>query len=77
MSRYTSLTDDDLRVMLAEIGAASIDELFASVPERVRLRDELNLPACLSQQEVLPHLTELPPPHPTAAAVASFLWSGS
>ncbi len=76
MSRYTSLTDDDLRVMLAEIGAASIDELFASVPERVRLRDELNLPAGLSEQEVLAHLSELAARNVSADDEVTFLGAG-
>ena len=31
MSTYTSLTDDDLRVMLAAIGAESVEELFAGI----------------------------------------------
>ena len=47
MSRYTSLTDDDLRIMLDEIGASSIEELFASIPEAVRLGRPLDLPAGL------------------------------
>jgi glycine cleavage system P protein (glycine dehydrogenase) subunit 1 len=76
VSRYTSLTDDDLRVMLAEIGASSIDELFASVPEGVRLRGGLDLPAGLSEQEVLAHLSELAARNVSADDEITFLGAG-
>src|SRR5436305_1175551 len=46
--------------MLAEIGVASLDELFAAqVPEGVRLGRELDLPAGLPEQDVFAHLREL------------------
>jgi len=37
--------------MLAAVGASSIDELFDDVPEEVRLRRGLELPAALSEAE--------------------------
>ncbi|HMN98897.1 MAG TPA: aminomethyl-transferring glycine dehydrogenase subunit GcvPA [Miltoncostaeaceae bacterium] len=76
MSRYTSLTDDDLRVMLAEIGAASIDELFETVPEGVRLGRALDLPAGLSEQEVAAHLSELAARNVSAEDEITFLGAG-
>ena len=39
MSRYTSATDADREAMLEAIGSGSIDDLFADIPERVRLSD--------------------------------------
>ena len=53
MSRYTSITDQDLEVMLGAIGAGSLDDLFADIPESVRLDREIDLPPGLSEQEVL------------------------
>ena len=44
MSRYTAVTDEDLREMLAAIGVGSLDDLFADIPEAVRLGRELDLP---------------------------------
>ena len=44
MSRYTSATDADRKAMLESIGAGSIDELFADIPEGVRL-DRRDRPA--------------------------------
>ena len=32
MTRYTSATDADRQEMLAKIGAASVEELFADIP---------------------------------------------
>ena len=58
MSTYTSLTDDDLRAMLAEIGVASIDELFAGIPAGVRLGRPLDLPPGRPEQEVAAHLAD-------------------
>src|SRR3954451_9708358 len=52
MSRYTSVTDQDLREMLGAIGAGSVEELFADVPEGMRLGRELDLPDGLAEQEV-------------------------
>ena len=76
MSKYTSLTDDDLRVMLAEIGASSIEELFASVPEAVRLGRPLDLPAGMPEQEVMAHLSALAARNVSADDEITFLGAG-
>ena len=59
MSRYTSATDADRRAMLAAIGVDSIDELFADVPEGVRLGRPLDLPEGKPEQEVYAYLRDL------------------
>jgi glycine dehydrogenase subunit 1 len=59
VSRYTATTEDDLRAMLAEIGVGSIDELFESVPESLRLARPLDLPAGRPEQDVYAHLRDL------------------
>ena len=56
MSRYTAVTDADLEQMLAAIGASSVDELFAEIPDGVRLRRALDLPAGMREQDVYAHL---------------------
>ncbi|MGE3139995.1 MAG: aminomethyl-transferring glycine dehydrogenase subunit GcvPA [Thermoleophilia bacterium] len=76
MSRYTSLTDDDLRVMLEAIGAASVDELFDVIPEGVRLGRALDLPPGLSEQEVFAHLSELAARNVSAEDEITFLGAG-
>ena len=41
---YLALTDADREAMLQAIGGAAIEELFADIPEQVRLKRELELP---------------------------------
>ena len=76
MSRYTATTPADLEAMLAVIGAASVDELFAGVPEGVRLRRELDLPAGLPEQDVYAHLLELARRNVSAEDELCFLGAG-
>jgi glycine dehydrogenase subunit 1 len=59
VSRYTSATPDDRAEMLAAIGADSTADLFAQIPESVRLNRPLALPAGLSEAEVYERLAEL------------------
>ena len=62
--------------MLAAIGAESIDELFADVPEGVRLGRPLDLPAGKPEQEVYAHLRDLAALNVSAEDEASFLGAG-
>jgi glycine dehydrogenase subunit 1 len=76
LSRYTSITDQDLEVMLGAIGVGSVDELFADVPESVRLAREIDLPPGRSEQEVYDHLAGLAARNRHADAEVSFLGAG-
>ena len=59
MSRYTSATETDRQEMLDAIGVESIDDLFADVPEGVRLGRALDLPPGKPEQEVYARLRDL------------------
>ena len=59
MSRYTAVTAQDLEAMLATIGVGSIDDLFDQIPDGVRLRRDLDLPAGMPEQDVYGHLLDL------------------
>ena len=50
--RYLPLTEDDRSAMLADIGVANIDDLFATIPEGVRLKELIDLPRHASEMEV-------------------------
>src|SRR3954465_7346755 len=76
MSRYTSATDADRQEMLDAIGVGSIDELFADVPEGVRLGRPLDLPAGLSEPEVYARLRDLAARNVSAEDEVSFLGGG-
>ncbi len=62
--------------MLGAIGAGSVDELFADIPESVRLDREIDLPAGLSEQEVYEHLAALAARNRHADAELTFLGAG-
>src|SRR6202166_2113558 len=51
--RYLPKSPAERREMLASIGARSIDELFASIPEQYRLKAPLHLPGPLSEYEII------------------------
>ena len=76
MTRYTSATDADRREMLAEIGAASIDELFAELPEEVRLGRELELPRGMAEGEVHDRLAALAERNAHAEGEVCFIGAG-
>jgi glycine dehydrogenase subunit 1 len=76
MSNYTSVTDADLREMLATIGMGSMDELFADIPEGVRLKRELDLPAGMAEQEVYEHLAALAARNRHSDEEVTFLGAG-
>ena len=62
--------------MLGAIGVDSVDELFADIPESVRLDREIDLPPGLSEQEVHDHLAALAARNRHADAEVSFLGAG-
>jgi glycine dehydrogenase subunit 1 len=77
LSRYTSITRQDLDVMLAAIGVPSVEALFdRQIPEAVRLRRPLELPAGRGEQEVFAHLRELAAKNVSAEDELSFLGAG-
>jgi glycine dehydrogenase subunit 1 len=76
LSRYTSATDADRAAMLERIGVESIDELFETIPEGVRLGRALDLPPGRPEQEVFAHLRELASRNVSADDELSFLGAG-
>ena len=56
--RYIPNSKADRQRMLAEIGADSIEQLFSGIPEKLRLRQLLNLPPSLSEPELLHYFNQ-------------------
>jgi glycine dehydrogenase subunit 1 len=50
---YCPHTLDDIKQMQASIGVANLDELFADIPEKFRLKQMSNIPAALSEQQTI------------------------
>ncbi|MGA2014043.1 MAG: aminomethyl-transferring glycine dehydrogenase subunit GcvPA [Solirubrobacteraceae bacterium] len=76
MSRYTAATDADRREMLDAIGVASVDELFADVPESLRLRRPLALDDGRAEQEVYDELRGLAARNTSTEDELCFLGAG-
>src|ERR671929_853346 len=76
MSRYTSATDADRRAMLDAIGVDSLEDLFADIPDAVRLQRDIDLPDGRSEQEVYEELSALAARNRHCEDEVSFLGAG-
>jgi glycine dehydrogenase subunit 1 len=76
LSHYTSVTEEERREMLAAIGLSSMEELFADIPEAVRLGRELDLPSGMAEQEVYEHLAALSARNRHSDEEVTFLGAG-
>ncbi len=76
MTRYTSVTDEDLREMLGAIGVESVEDLFADIPSGLRLDRPLGLDAGLSEAEVYAELRALAERNVSTEDEISFLGGG-
>src|SRR5512144_504686 len=62
--------------MLKQIGVATTDNLFDSIPDELRLRDQLNVPAAMSELELLKQFEEMGARNQAAQRI-SFLGGGA
>lgn len=69
-------TSDDRRAMLETIGATSVEELFAPVPEDVRF-PELNIPRQLTEMEAARRLQDLAAINVVPAPEDNYMGAGS
>jgi glycine dehydrogenase subunit 1 len=75
--RYIPNATEDVKEMLGVIGVDSVDRLFDSIPEDVRLSDLLNIPGPWSELEVRRWFRALAARNVTAADHLSFLGGGA
>jgi glycine dehydrogenase subunit 1 len=75
--RYLPLTPNDRQQMLAAIGAASIDELFADVPPAARRAGLVDLPLAQGELEVERALTRMAAKNTPAGSVPFFIGGGA
>lgn len=62
--------------MLREIGAASVDELFADIPPKIRLGRKLKLPPAMSELEVKRHVQAMLSKNKPFTRMLTFLGGG-
>lgn len=59
MPDYTPHTDDEIQTMLEFLGLGSLEDLFAAVPDALRLASGLDIDPGLSEPDVMVHFEEL------------------
>ena len=75
--RYLPLSTDDRRAMLAKVGVADIDALFADIPETKRLGDLMDMPRAMSELSVERALAKLAAQNVAAGSAPFFLGAGA
>jgi glycine dehydrogenase subunit 1 len=76
LTKYTAVTDSDRREMLEAIGVSSIEDLFADIPQALRLARGLELDAGRSEQEVYAELRDLAARNVSTEDELSFVGAG-
>ncbi|MCE9564859.1 MAG: aminomethyl-transferring glycine dehydrogenase subunit GcvPA [Planctomycetes bacterium] len=74
---YVPNTSDDRAAMLAKIGVASVDELFANIPPALRLDRSLVIPPALGEMELQRHIWQLANKNQAASDAVCFLGGGA
>lgn len=77
MHRYIPNTEEDKRQMLKAIKADSIEDLFADVPQELRLNRDLNLGEPLSEIELSKHMNNLAKNNKSISDLVCFLGAGA
>ena len=74
-NRYLPKTEQDRKEMLATIGIKTEEALFADIAQELRVA-QLDLPAPLSEQELIQHMQELANANNTLQEYSGFLGAG-
>ncbi len=75
--KYIPATPAERAQMLRTIGTRRIEDLFTDIPEAVRLRKPLDLPAAMADPDLLAHLRRLAERNMDCDRVACFLGAGA
>ncbi len=74
---YVLNTPEDQKAMLAAIGVASVEELFAKIPAELRLTRPLGIPAALPEMSLQAHVAQLLGKNQSASDAVCFLGGGA
>jgi len=75
--RFAPHTDGDVREMLAALGLQTLDQLFDQIPPSVRLNRPLDIPAGVSEMEILADLQALAARNRSADDLVCFAGAGA
>ncbi len=73
---YIPVTSSEQEQMLAAIGVGSVDELFADIPQEMRLNRPLALPQAMTEAELMRHCRQLAGQNISSDQIVSFLGAG-
>jgi glycine dehydrogenase subunit 1 len=74
---YVLNTPDDRKAMLESIGVGSVDDLFSTIPNELRLKRRLDVPEALCEMELSSHVGTLAARNRAAGYAVCFLGGGS
>ncbi len=74
---FIANTDRDCDEMLRGVGATSFDDLIADIPQELRLKEPLTLPAALAEPQVQQLMEELASANSSTATHVSYLGGGA
>ena len=74
---YLLNTPEDREAMLAKIGVATVDDLFAPIPSELRLKRPLDIPPALPEMELARHMNALAAKNRAAGDAICFLGGGA
>ncbi|HTD45952.1 MAG TPA: glycine dehydrogenase, partial [bacterium] len=75
--KYIPVTPPERERMLRSIGVRGVDDLFRDIPEEVRLRSPLDLPAALPDPDLLAHVRGLAGRNADCDRLTCFLGAGA
>ena len=76
MNKYIPNTNEQQQEMLDEIGIKNVEDLFASIPDTVRLKGKLNLPKALSEMEINNQIRQIAGANENTDELVCFLGAG-
>lgn len=74
--RYLPHTEQERQEMLDALGIKSVEELFSDIPEKARLRKELELPRAISEPELWQHMKNLSEANSSMEDLVCFMGGG-
>ena len=75
--RYLPHTPQDIQAMLQTIGVSSVEDLFASIPPELRLKQPLKIPPALSELELRSEILKISKRNTSVRDAISFLGGGA
>jgi len=75
--RYLPHTTADIEAMLGKTGHASLDDLFETIPDELKVKGDLNLPEPLSEWDLDTHMEALASKNIACKAYSCFIGAGN